>query len=112
MKYDRQIQRVRHMPQLTERSKEYVIFLIEELHSLFADGRFSVFPTHDYSRIILRWDKMANAENVAVSDASSNNFMELVVDPKQGSIIDFHLSLVEPVCNNPSPIHPEGMTNV
>lgn len=104
-KYDRQIQRVEHMPQLTARSKDYVIFLIKELHSLFTNGRFSVFPTHDYSKLTLRWDKMANVENVVVSDASSNNFMELVVDPKQGNIIDFRFSLVEPVRDDPVSTH-------
>lgn len=104
-KYDRQIQRVEHMPQLTEQGKNYVIFLIRELHGLFTNGRFSVFPTHDYSKLTLRWDKMANVENVMASGASSNNFMELVIDPKQGNIVDFHFSLVEPVCDDPTSTH-------
>lgn len=93
LKYDKQIQRVKEMQKLTEQEKQTVISLIKELHELFLQGRFNVFPTYDSSTIILRWDKAHDFSNVQKFSEGINNYVEIIIDPFNQTIKDFRASL-------------------
>lgn len=93
VKYDKQIQRIKDMQQLTEQEKQTVISLIKELHGLFLQGRFNVFPTYDSSMIVFRWDKAHDFSNAKKFSEGIDNYVEIVVDPFNQIIKDFHISL-------------------
>lgn len=91
-KYEKQIQRIKDMQKLTEPEKQTVIALIKELHELFLQGRFNVFPTYDSSMIVLRWDKAHDFSDAKRFSEGINNYVEIVIDPFNQIIKDFHIS--------------------